>query len=929
MSVKSRIPFNIRNRLAFDSVDNARRATLTAALTLGTTDGQFFALDPGGATRVVTLPNEVEEPRGIFVEILNEADAAENLTVQPVIGHVWIDMATNPTATDTLVIAGLTFEFLAAAATVANDANIGVLLGSTAAATLANVVDAINGNVASATGILKAAGTAAERNNSTVPFRADACGTHLVLRYAHMVGGLPTSGASLDLSTNPTDTNTVTIGSDVYEFATAGGSLAADGNIGVVIGGTAAATLTNFIAAINGTATATGLFKTDGVTAALYVGTESVAAATYAGSLLWIYQSTAAGSTNPTTTKTSVALSDTLTAAVNWSAANMNIGPASSVSDTLTSGVSWSSSTVVATQTLRTIYRGEWARFQNNGPRWVLTGYATGSVIEDLDLPATTDITISAGGAATVTEAVHTVRGAGGLADNLDTISGLNDSGLAFFVCGAEAITVRDASVGAGNIATAGNASIVLATGDVVGAFRSGSVVSVWPVSMAAGLPAGSIALARGYMLAGNSSGVAAAVDGGADQGLIYSDGNDMKRGTISAHGATPCTGAAVAQHDATACTGAAVAQHDATACTGAAVGNHAQITTSSNGTETIGRLLPFAVLGAWAVDGDGARTNGGGLVGDTPTLTNAAAAFAVVYDEGTTTYAMLSESNTAMPAIYAANYQVFPDAEAADDAVYFGGTVPFCELALNLSATVGVYANDSCVWEYWSGAAWTAIPAGTFYDNTDTSAPTTGLRPFQQDGAFVFMPPANWASTTVNGQAGYWVRSRVTAAQITTAAVADAVEHDIVTGTEGWRPPHAGNLTAIVVNDNAGTLHTAADVKFVLIDSVTGESRSFTFSQDRRRQRITCTSWALTTAARISCFVYVEDGTNEPTGVVLELEYSLATSNHTHTGTPDAHVVTQPNTPILAHSVTQPNTPALTHTVTQPSTPSLAHTIA
>jgi len=510
-------------------------------------------------------------------------------------------------------------------------------------------------------------------------------------------------------------------------------------------------------------------------------------------------------------------------------------------------------------------------------------------VLSDLLLPAASDVTVAAGGAATLTGSVHTVRGSGGLADNCDTVSGMTATEIAFLLTGAEAITYRDASVGGGNISISGDTSIVTATGDLVMAVLSGTVVRIVPLVVQAGMPVETNALARGFVVGGDSNGHMAAVDLGAANGLLGSDGTDAKRMTISAHAQITTSGPS-ADDTASATTGATVGNStDVTGVTaaGAATGADGTGATSSSGTETIGRLLPFAVLGAWAVDGDGARTHGGGLVGDTPTLTNAAAAMAVVYDHGTTTYALLSESNTTMPAIYTANYQVFPDAETAEDAVYFGAAVPFCELALDLSATVGVYANDSCVWEYWTGAAWAAIP--TLYDNTDTTA-QDGLRPFQQDGALVFVPPTDWASTTVNGQAAYWVRSRVTAEQITTAALTNAVEHDIVTGTEGWRPPHAGDLTAIVVNDNAAVLHTTADVIFVLIDSVSGGSRSFTFSQDRRRQRITCTSWALTTAARISAFVAQEDGAAEPTGVVLELEYSLATSDHTHTGPSHTH---------------------------------------
>ena len=85
------------------------------------------------------------------------------------------------------------------------------------------------------------------------------------------------------------------------------------------------------------------------------------------------------------------------------------------------------------------------------------------STLSDLLLPAVSDITIAAG-VATLTGAAHTIRGASGAADDLDTISGMTATELAILVTGAEAITYRDFSVGGGNISTVRDASIVTAT---------------------------------------------------------------------------------------------------------------------------------------------------------------------------------------------------------------------------------------------------------------------------------------------------------------------------------------------------------------------------------------------------------------------------------------------------------------------------------
>jgi len=451
-------------------------------------------------------------------------------------------------------------------------------------------------------------------------------------------------------------------------------------------------------------------------------------------------------------------------------------------------------------------------------------------------------------------------------------------------------------------------------------------------------------------MYIGDAAGKLARLDLGANQGIPYSDGNDILRGTIGAHAqittssvstgltaagadtgtrvtgvtaagadtGTRVTGVTAAGADTgTRVTGVTAAGADTgtrvTGITAAGADTGTRVTgitasganTAAGGTgatggpsvadtdnATLDELLLIPVLGAWAVD----RTaTGGGLCGQQPeaALTSQGAAYAVVYDHGTTTYALLSASaGMGGGGVYTANFQVYPDAEAADDAVYFGADIPFPGLFFPLTATVGVYANDSAVWEYWNGAAWAAVPA-PFYDNTDSTA-QDGLRPFQAGGTLMLGIPADWAATTVNGQLGYYVRSRITAAQVTTPAIM-ADEHCLVIGEAPWTPPHAGTLTALRITDAAATLHTAADVIFELWDSFTGEHRTITFAQDRRRERVVLgVPWALTTSSLLHVFVVQEDGTNEPTSVMLELEFSGTHKHgmgaHTHTGPSHDH---------------------------------------
>lgn len=72
-------------RRRFDSPitmpDGINVETLSGALTLNDKSADFQILDPGGSTRVVTLPAE-ETSEGRILWFYNAADAAENLTVQ-------------------------------------------------------------------------------------------------------------------------------------------------------------------------------------------------------------------------------------------------------------------------------------------------------------------------------------------------------------------------------------------------------------------------------------------------------------------------------------------------------------------------------------------------------------------------------------------------------------------------------------------------------------------------------------------------------------------------------------------------------------------------------------------------------------------------------------------------------------------------------
>lgn len=277
-----------------------------------------------------------------------------------------------------------------------------------------------------------------------------------------------------------------------------------------------------------------------------------------------------------------------------------------------------------------------------------------------------------------------------------------------------------------------------------------------------------------------------------------------------------------------------------------------------------------MAVLGAWAVDGDGARTNGAGLVGATPTLTEAAAAFAKVENDG------VFKNLAATGSGYTAAYHLFPTVPVAgEDYAYFGNPVAFCELAFDIAQAATYDAAGVLEWEYWDGSAWQ--PLTLAIDNTHASTKDGSLS-FTRDGAVAFVPPADWQQATVDDQQAFWVRVGIAAgkaANLTQLPTTNSKEHEIVTPDGGYVVRQNGTIPSLRLVDNAGTLHTTADVKFILMNFTTGEhSGELTFAQDKRAQVYTGLPLSVNEGDVLGVLVTQEDGAAEPSGVLLELAF-------------------------------------------------------
>jgi hypothetical protein len=90
----------------------------------------------------------------------------------------------------------------------------------------------------------------------------------------------------------------------------------------------------------------------------------------------------------------------------------------------------------------------------------------------------------------------------------------------------------------------------------------------------------------------------------------------------------------------------------------------------------------------------------------------------------------------------------------ATGDAIYIGGNKQFSAIQIYLT-TPASYSDITLEWQYWNGTAWTTLTV------TDESNGFTNT--MEKVWEITFTPPADWATTTVNGVTAYWVRCVVT----------------------------------------------------------------------------------------------------------------------------------------------------------------------
>lgn len=140
----------------------------------------------------------------------------------------------------------------------------------------------------------------------------------------------------------------------------------------------------------------------------------------------------------------------------------------------------------------------------------------------------------------------------------------------------------------------------------------------------------------------------------------------------------------------------------------------------------------------------------------------------------------------------------------ATTDYFYAGGSLKFAKLLFAIAT--GNTGGGTMPAQYWNGTAWTTL---TITDGTSAMA---------NSGTISWVPPSDWATTTVNGALAYWVRfsfSATTTAVTTTSVMSGVVNNytqNFLGQSPGSQMEYAFNFTPNSPNNTiqavGGELH-------------------------------------------------------------------------------------------------------------------------
>ena len=274
---------------------------------------------------------------------------------------------------------------------------------------------------------------------------------------------------------------------------------------------------------------------------------------------------------------------------------------------------------------------------------------------------------------------------------------------------------------------------------------------------------------------------------------------------------------------------------------------------------------LPVSVPVQAVLGNRGGANSDGIMVG---TITHTAPADVTSEDNSGATFV----DDTADAASAAANdVAVGPDPFDNLDALYIGHGTIFSAAVIDVgTAGAGDATAAETDFEYWNGSAWASLT-----QVLDSSVElTAGTATY----VISFLPPADWAATTVDGGASnFYIRFISSAADVyntTQPLITQIWVLPLATGG-GPQMPFDCSVTAI-----EGTALVASatndDTEILVINITQGTFAQFTWTGADLADSSTGLSLAFTAGDVYAVQILVEDGTTEFDGVVLQLICSV-----------------------------------------------------
>lgn len=209
------------------------------------------------------------------------------------------------------------------------------------------------------------------------------------------------------------------------------------------------------------------------------------------------------------------------------------------------------------------------------------------------------------------------------------------------------------------------------------------------------------------------------------------------------------------------------------------------------------------------------------------------------------------------------------PAVAEVNDAFYIGhATQPFA--TVNMDTTSGVQGSTSMtvVWEYWDGDSWETLTFG-LQEVVDFDE-SVG------DYYNTFQPPSDWASTSVNSTAGYYIRMRVSAFTSSgTDAAGDTITLGLTNSGVGMNMPTSGKITETswsAVTVSAGN----NDSDFLLLNLTAGTHTIITYTKALKADSDDPTDLTITAGDDLLLMQLDQDGSTEYANVNLVLYLEL-----------------------------------------------------